>query len=56
MWFWRTYITEIGEANMPWLPEDWIDEVISRNDIIDVVRVCGIKAQRKRVFRPLSVS
>ena len=37
MWFWRTYISEIGEANMPWLPEDWIDEVISRNDIIDVV-------------------
>jgi DNA primase len=37
LWFWRTYISEIGEANMPWLPEDWIDEVISRNDIIDVV-------------------
>ena len=22
---------------MPWLPEDWIDEVVSRNDIVDVV-------------------
>jgi DNA primase len=22
---------------MPWFPEDWIDEVISRNDIVDVV-------------------
>ena len=37
MWFWRTYISEKGEAYMPWLPEDWIDEVVSRNDIVDVV-------------------
>jgi DNA primase len=37
LWFWRTYITETGEAYMPWFPEDWIDEVISRNDIVDVV-------------------
>lgn len=37
MWFWRTYITETGEAYMPWFPEDWIDEVVSRNDIVDVV-------------------
>jgi DNA primase len=37
LWFWRTYISEKGEAYMPWLPEDWIDEVVSRNDIVDVV-------------------
>ena len=37
MWFWRTYITETGEAYMMWFPEDWIDEVVSRNDIVDVV-------------------
>ena len=22
---------------MPWFPEDWIDEVISRSDIVDIV-------------------
>src|SRR5690554_3087617 len=22
---------------MPWFPEEWIDEVVSRNDIVDVV-------------------
>jgi len=34
--FWRTYITE-KVRHMPLFPEDWIDEVVSRNDIVDVV-------------------
>jgi DNA primase len=36
LWFWRTYITE-KVKHMPWFPEDWIDEVISRSDIVDIV-------------------
>jgi DNA primase len=35
--FWRTYIQEEQVIKMPWFPEDWIDEVVSRNDIVDVV-------------------
>ncbi len=37
MRFWRTYILEKQVIVMPWFPDEWIDEVVSRNDIVDVI-------------------